>query len=125
MNAIKEKMVENNTVSGVELDEDTIKNMVELVSTVKMLEGYMNDQVIKDIAVIISSMSKLVNAATSTDLIDVMERAVQDPELDKVLVNPEKGSLFEVLKKLNDKDVQRGMFIMLELLRAIGKASKE
>ena len=118
-------MAKTNTKKEMELDENTINNMVELVSTVKMLEGYMNDQVIKDMAVIISSMSKLINAASSTDLIDIMERAVQDPDLDKALVDPGKGGLVEILKKLNDKDVQRGMFIMIELLKAIGKASKE
>lgn len=119
------KMAKNDTIKSMELDKDAINNMVELVSTVKMLEGYMNDQVIRDLAIIFSSMSKLINAATSTDLIDIIERAVQDPELDKALVDPRKCGLFEILKKLNDKDVQRGMFIMLELLRAIGKASKD
>lgn len=118
-------MVKDNTKKDIVLDEDSINNMVELVSTVKMLEGYMNDQVIKDISVIISSAGKLINAASSTDLIDIIERAVQDPELDKALINPEKTGLVEILKGLNDKDVQRGMVIMLELLRAMGKASKE
>lgn len=118
-------MVKDNTKKDIVLDEGSINNMVELVSTVKMLEGYMNDQVIKDMSVIISSVGKLINAASSTDLIDIIERAVQDPELDKALINPEKTGLVEILKGLNDKDVQRGMVIMLELLRAMGKASKE
>jgi len=118
-------MVKDNTKKEIGLDEETVNDMVELVSTVKMLEGYMNDQVIKDMSVIISSMGKLINAASSTDLIDIMERAVQDPDLDKALINPEKTGLVEILKGMNDKDVQRGMIIMIELLRAIGKASKE
>jgi len=118
-------MVKDNTKNNIGLDEDSINNLVELVSTVKMMEGYMNDQIIKDISVIISSVGKLINAASSTDLIDIIERAVQDPELDKALINPKKTGLVEILKELNDKDVQRGMVIMLELLRAIGKASKE
>jgi len=125
-------MAENNTKkeldgagTGLVLDEETIKTIIELANTIKMLEGYLNDQIIQDLAGMIGSLSKLANLASSTDFISVVERAAQDPEFDKALLNPKKGGTIDILKKMNDKDVHRGMFIMLEFLRAMGKASRE
>lgn len=124
-------MAENNTgkdlnkTGGIVIDEETVKTIVELANTVKLLQGYLNDQIIQDLAGMIGSLGKLANFASSTDFISVVERAAQDPDFDKVLLNPEKGGTIAILRKMNDKDVLRGMYIMLEFLRAIGKASRE
>jgi len=111
--------------AGIALDEESIKTITDLANTIKMLEGYVNDQVIQDLAGMIAPMSKLANAASSTDFVNIAERAVQDPDLDKALLNPKKGGIIDIAKKMNDKDVRRGMYIMLEFLRAMGKASRE
>jgi uncharacterized protein YjgD (DUF1641 family) len=60
-----------------------------------------------------------------TDLIEVMERAVQDPELDKAILNPPKVGLTGVLKEMGDEDFQKGMGVMLTLVKAIGRAAEE
>lgn len=116
---------ELNKTGGIVIGEETVKTIVELANTVKLLQGYLNDQIIQDLAGMIGSLGKLANFASSTDFISVVERAAQDPDFDKALLNPEKGGTIAILRKMNDKDVLRGMYIMLEFLRAIGKASRE
>jgi uncharacterized protein YjgD (DUF1641 family) len=54
-----------------------------------------------------------------------MERAVQDPELDKAILNPPKVGLTGVLKEMGDEDFQKGMGVMLTLVKAIGRAAEE
>ncbi|HDD69147.1 MAG TPA: DUF1641 domain-containing protein, partial [Candidatus Korarchaeota archaeon] len=67
---------------------------------------------------------KVINVISSTDLVDILERAIQDPELDKALLNPPKVGLTGLLGALRDEDFQRGLGILVALLKAIGKASK-
>lgn len=115
----------NKTGTGLVIDEGTIKTIIELANTVKLLEGYLNDQIIQDLAGMIGSLSKLANLAASTDLISILERAAQDPGFDRALLDKKRGGMIDILMKMRDKDVYRGMYIMLEFLRAIGKASRE
>jgi uncharacterized protein YjgD (DUF1641 family) len=112
--------------SGVtlELDKPTLEALVDLLNTVKFLQNYLNDQVINDISKILCPILKLVNAISNTDLVDVLERALQEPSLDKALLNPPKIGLMGLLSALREEEVQRGMGIVIELLRALGKASK-
>jgi uncharacterized protein YjgD (DUF1641 family) len=110
-------------VQGLKLDESTLNTLVDLLNFAKILQEYLNDQVVQDVSKILSSIAKLVNAISGTDLVDIIERALQDPNLDKVLVNPPRVGLIGLLKTLSDKDVQKGMGIMLQLLKAFGKAS--
>lgn len=46
-----------------------------------------------------------------------------DPEFDKALVNPPKVGLFGLLGALRDTDTQKGVGILLALVKALGKAS--
>ncbi|RLI05284.1 hypothetical protein DRO26_02670 [Candidatus Bathyarchaeota archaeon] len=57
-------------------------------------------------------------------LIDVLERALQEPSLDKAILNPPKVGLLGLLSALRDEEIQRGLGILVELLKALGKASK-
>lgn len=107
-----------------EVDEKTYNLLVELLNSVKLLQDYLNDQVIQDLSQLLCSVFKLANTISSTDLIDILERGLQDPELDKALLNPPKVGLVSLFKALRDEDVQRGLGIVIEILKAIGKASK-
>jgi len=89
------------------------------------LHTYVNDQVISDISKLLGSLFKLLNAISSTDLIDVLERALQEPNLDKAIMDPPRVGMWGFLSALRNKEVQRGMEILIKLLKAIGKAAME
>lgn len=114
-------MVETKILEKV--NEEEIDMLVDLIDSIKLLRDYLNDQVIQDLAKILSSMFKLINIMSSTDLIEILERALQDPQLDKALLNPPSIGLGGLIKALRDKEVQKGLGIIIELLKAIGRTS--
>jgi uncharacterized protein YjgD (DUF1641 family) len=105
------------------MDERSQEELADLLSLVALLRGYLNDHVIKDLAETMASLSKLATAMAGTDLVNILERSLQDPELDRALLNPPKVGSIGLMRAMGDADVQRGMGIMLQLLRAVGKAS--
>ena len=107
------------------MDKSTMDAIIDVSNTINFIRNYPNDQVIHDLSTIISGLSKLINAASNTDLIDILERGLQNPELDKALLNPPQVGLVKLMNSMRDDDVQRGLGIMIELLRAIGRASNE
>jgi len=110
---------------AVTLEPQTVEAMVELADSIELIRSFFNDQVIHDVSGIMSSVLKLVNAISSTDLIDVLERGLQDPELDRALMKPPKIGFWGLISALGNEDVQRGMGIVVELLKALGRASAE
>lgn len=110
---------------GITLEPQTVESMVELIDSIELLMTFFNDQAIQDISGILSSVLKLVNAISSTDLIDILERGLMDPELDKALIDPPKVGVWGLLSALGDDDMKRGIGIVVELLKAIGRASVE
>lgn len=124
---VEESMVKERpqSVAGQGLEEATVNALTDLLSTVGILQDYLNDQVVQDLSKIASPVFKLISAISATDLVDIIERALQDPGLDKALLNPPKMGLVGLLGALGNEEVQRGIGIMIELLRAIGKASMD
>ncbi len=108
---------------SLQLEEPDLEALIEIISIYRLIRDMLNDQLISDLSKIASSLLKVVNAVSSTDLIDILERGLQDPELDKALLNPPKIGLTGLLKALGDEDFQKGMGIMVALLKALGKAS--
>jgi len=115
----------NPGVKAVSLEPQTIESLVDLVDSIEFLKSFFNDQVIRDVSGIMSSVFKLVNAISNTDLVDIIERGLQDPELDRALMDPPKVGFWGLLSALGNDDVQKGMGIVIELLKAIGRASGE
>jgi uncharacterized protein YjgD (DUF1641 family) len=113
--------METQTIS--KLDEQSQEELTDLLSLVALLRGYLNDHVIKDLAKTIASLAKLATALAGTDLVNVLERSLQDPDLDRALLDPPRVGSIGFIKAMGDADVQRGMGIILQLLRAMGKAS--
>ncbi len=107
------------------LEPHTVQSMVEIVDSLELLMTFFNDQAIQDISGTLSPILKLVNVISSTDLIDILERSLMDPELDKALIDPPKLGLFGLISALGDDDMKRGLGILIELVKAIGRASKE
>jgi len=110
---------------SLNLEPQTVKSMVELVDSIELLMTFFNDQAIQDISGLLSQLLKLVNAISSTDLVDILERCLMDPELDKALLDPPKPGLWGLLSALGDEDMKRGVGIVVELLKAMGRACRE
>ena len=112
-------------VIELELEQSDLDALIEILSTVKFLRNFMNDQMLHDISEFVCALLKLMNAMASTDLIEIMERGLQDPNLDKALLNPPKIGTWGLIRAMKDENVQKGMGIMIELLKAIGRASTD
>ena len=112
-------------VIELELEQSDLDALIEILSTVKFLRNFMNDQMLHDISEFVCALLKLMNAMASTDLIEIMERGLQDPNLDKALLNPPKVGTWGLIRAMKDENVQKGMGIMIELLKAIGRASTD
>jgi uncharacterized protein YjgD (DUF1641 family) len=108
---------------GVKLKPHTVESMVELIDTFGLIMTFLNDQAIQDLSGMMSQLLKLVNGLTSTDLVDILERGLMDPELDKALANPPRIGLFGLMGALGDEDTKKGVGILLTLVKAIGRAS--
>jgi uncharacterized protein YjgD (DUF1641 family) len=72
----------------------------------------------------LSQILKLVNGLTGSDLADVLEASFMDPELDKALLSPPKVGLFGLMGAMGDEDMQRGLGVLIELIKAIGRAAE-
>lgn len=107
------------------IEPQTVESMVELVDSIELLMTFFNDQAVEDISGVLSSVLKLVNVISSTDLIDILERSLMDPELDKALLEPPQVGLWGLISALGDDDMKSGIGILVELVKAIGRASKE
>ncbi len=118
---------ENNAdkISGIEITPTDVEAILDLVRTLGILQNYINDQTAHGIAQLMTTVLKITNAVMSTDLVDVMERGLQDPALDKALLEPPKIGLGGLLKQTKDEDFQKGMGIMIEILKALGRATKD
>lgn len=112
-----------NQIAGVEITPSDVEALLDLVRTSRILQDYMNDQTAHGMAQIASVFFKLINAMISTDLVDVMERGLQDPQLDKALLDPPQIGIAGLFREMQDEDLQKGLGIMVELLKAIGRAA--
>jgi uncharacterized protein YjgD (DUF1641 family) len=108
---------------GLEIDKSTYNTLIELLNSTKIIQDYLNDQVIQDLSKHLGSLFKLLNIISSTDLINILERGLQDPELDKALLDSNnKVGMLGLLKALGNDDFQRGLGLMVILLTALGRA---
>jgi len=122
---VEEDIEGGKEVIELELEQSDLDALIEILSTVKFLRNFMNDQMLHDISEFVCALLKLMNAMASTDLIEIMERGLQDPNLDKALLNPPKIGIWGLIRAMRDENVQKGMGIMIELLKAIGRASTD
>lgn len=118
---------ENNTgkISGIEITPTDVEAILDLVRTAGIVQNYINDETAHGISRLMSTVLKITNTIMSTDLVDVMERGLQDTALDKALLQPPKIGIGGLLKQTQDEDFQKGMGIMIELIKALGRATKD
>jgi hypothetical protein len=58
---------DNNKIT-LELDYRTYSILIELLNSTKIIQDYLNDQVIQDLSKHLTSLLKLLNIVSSTDL---------------------------------------------------------
>jgi uncharacterized protein YjgD (DUF1641 family) len=109
----------------IENTMDTVsqEELEDLLSLVALMRGYFNDHVVKDLAETMSILARLAGAMSGTDLVNILEKTIQDPQLDRALINPPRVGMTGLVRTLGDADVQRGMGILLQLLKSLGKAA--
>jgi uncharacterized protein YjgD (DUF1641 family) len=107
-----------------QLDTAEQEELRDVLSLAALLRGYLNDHSVKELAETMSAFSKLAVAISGSDLSAVLERSLQDPDLDRALLDPPRAGLTGMARAMGDADVQRGMGIMLQLLRSVGKSSR-
>lgn len=112
------------TGNALGLAPQTVNSLGELVDSVEMITSFFNDQAVKDISGMLAQLLKLVNGLTGTDLADVLEASFMDPQFDKALINPPKVGLFKLMGAMGDEDMQRGLGVLIELVKAIGRAAE-
>jgi uncharacterized protein YjgD (DUF1641 family) len=116
-------VTEETSIGGVTLEPHTVESMVELIDTFGLIMTFLNDQAIQDLAGMMAQILKLVNGLTGSDIVDLLEAALMDPEFDKAMIDAPKVGMFGILGALGDEDTQRGIGILLALVKALGKAS--
>lgn len=116
-------MSENIEYEGFKLERHTMEHMVEIIDSFGLIMTFLNDQAIQDLSGMISQLLKLLNGLSSSDLVDVLERTLMDPDLDKALINPPKMGLLQIMRALGDEDTQKGIGILLTLVKSLGKAA--
>ena len=116
-------MTEKNN-NQVTLEPHTLESMVELIDTFGLIMTFLNDQAIEDLSGLLAQLLKLINGLTASDLPELFEAALMDPELDKAFIDPPKIGLIGLLGAIGDEDTQRGLGILMTLIKALGKASK-
>jgi uncharacterized protein YjgD (DUF1641 family) len=117
------KMSEKTSIGGVNLEPHTVESMVELIDTFGLIMTFLNDQAIQDLSGMMAQLLKLINGLTGSDIVDLLEASLMDPEFDKALMNPPKVGFLGLMGALRDEDTQRGIGILLALVKALGKAS--
>ena len=116
-------MTEKTSIGGVNLEPRTVESMVELIDAFGLIMTFLNDQAMQDLSGMLSQLLKLVNGLTGSDIVDLLEAALLDPEFDKALMNPPKMGILGLMGALRDEDTQKGIGILLALVKALGKAS--
>jgi len=107
----------------VNLEPHTVEAMTELIDAFGLIMTFLNDQAIEDLSALMAQILKLVNGLASSELPELFETALMDPELDKAFMNPPKVGVMGLLRALGDEDTQRGIGILLAIVKALGKAS--
>ena len=83
-------MTENTNIESqdVKFEPHTVESMVEIIDALGLIMTFLNDQAIQDLSGMMSQLLKLVNGLTSSDLVEILEASLMDPEFDKALMNP-------------------------------------
>lgn len=110
------KIVDN--IGRYELSGD----VVELLMAVKMISRLLNDNMIHDVAHAVAAVFKIIDALEGSQVLDIVLKALQDPELERSAGSSEAG-MYQLLKNFNDPNFRTGLAVIMELIKAIGRSA--
>ena len=96
----------------------------DLLEAAHWLGSFTHERAVEDLTGNVAPLLKLLTALGNTDLVDVLERGLQDPELDRALMDPPGAGLMELLRAERSEDFRRGVGVLMALVEAIGRQSR-
>ncbi|ABO08276.1 DUF1641 domain-containing protein [Pyrobaculum calidifontis] len=105
----------------------TLDVVVELLATLAMLQDVVTDRMVDEWARNLRKVGLLADSLTRTSLLEVLSNALLDVELERAILEVKDGkkiSLITLISLFNDQEVRQGLYIVLKLLKALGKATK-
>jgi len=128
--ALSEEEVKQHLMATAEylVRSGALEQVVELSALLAMLQDIVTDRMVDELARnVIKPIGLLVDALSRTSLIEVVAQALADPELEKALIEVQEGKkvpITTLISLMNDAEVKQGLYIMLKLLKALGKTAK-
>jgi len=118
-----------NTVNQLKAD-GTLDAIINVAYFLKEIKDMLSDEAISNLALILALASdflsggtEFLNCVLSPSICNII-KSLTSPEAQKMLSNPPKVSLGTLLTSLRDEDVQRGMGILITILKILGKNYK-
>ncbi|MEM1925501.1 MAG: DUF1641 domain-containing protein [Pyrobaculum sp.] len=106
----------------------TLDDIVELLATVVMIYDLVTDRMVDEFAKnVVKPVGLLIDGLTRTSLLEVFAEALADPELEKAILEVKEGkkiSTSRLISLMRDDEVKRGIYIMLTLMKALGRATR-
>lgn len=104
-----------------------LDSLVELALTLKMFGDVITDDMVENAGKLVRDLGFMVDAITRSPLPPLVSRALNDPELDKLVerIGEEKVSLWKVFSLLRDEDTLRGLYAFLTVMKNLGRLLRE
>ncbi|MEM4964819.1 MAG: DUF1641 domain-containing protein [Pyrobaculum sp.] len=104
----------------------TLDDIVELLATVVMIYDLVTDRMVDEFAKnVVKPVGLLIDGLTRTSLLEVFAEALA--ELEKAILEVKEGkkiSTSRLISLMRDDEVKRGIYIMLTLMKALGRATR-
>ncbi len=100
----------------------SLDNLIEIADTVSLLTEAMDDEMVKSLSKLESSLGELANTTSDTDITKSLKIILESiGETNEIEKPPEKIGMFGLLKALRDPKVQRGLGFLILITKLIGK----
>ena len=113
-------------------EDKVLDSTVEYLYMLKMVRDiWLNDELVKEIGSLMNSILALIpiieklSEFLSSPEVQKVINALASEETVKVIQNPEKVGLTKLMTELRNEDFQRGLGVLVSLIKAIGKATRE
>ena len=113
-------------------EDKVLDSAVEYLYMLKMVRDiWLNDELVKEIGSLMNSILALVpvieklSELLSSPEVQKVINALSSEETVKAIQNPEKVGLTKLMTELRNEDFQRGLGVLVSLIKAIGKATRE
>lgn len=105
-----------------------LDHIVELLTTLVMIHDVVTDKMVDEFAKnVVRPVGLLIDGLTRTSLLETFAEALADPELEKAILEVKEGkkiSTSKLISLMRDDEVKRGIYIMLTLMKALGRATR-